>query len=295
MKNPNCRKVRWSTFLPMACVALVMPCASLGEVKITASRDYVDKKVAAATNALHQVMADTATNLAEVVAQMSGKADRSEVMSAVASATNALQGAISNAVADIDVIAQAVQRKADASKIVVNANTGVTNTESVAYTDDVRSSVATAVNALGESVGNQLSYKQNALSELQMAAVNSGINNAIWTNVLARIDSIEGDFVSKDEFRAMVVDIVTNLYGNVFWRSDDGGKTMDAYYRSDDEVTNLVQGVNSYLRTANGRVEVYSDSANAPQRDDGPNGSTPRAAPVKAIAPARTTTKQAMR
>lgn len=106
MKHQIRRKSTCCAFLVMVLMATAIPYASVGEIKITASRDYVDKKVAAVSNAF----------------------DR----------------AISNSTDTVDALVEEIGNKADKTKLIIDEKTGTTNAVTVAYTDDVASAVSAA-------------------------------------------------------------------------------------------------------------------------------------------------------
>lgn len=156
-----CRTVRIIALGACAAVAMLSPMRLHGQVKITASRDYVDKKFAAATNLVH--------------------------------------------------------------------------------------AVEIAVNERQEAL---LRDKQDALSEEQLRAVNSGVDGekvAAYDTVVDLLVSDGSDgvvrrselsgYVKAEDVASIVVDILTNLCGNVYWQSPDEGQTIDAHYRSQDTIT----------------------------------------------------------
>lgn len=75
-------------------------------------------------------------------------------------------------------------------------------------------------------------------------------------------DTSASDYVRASDIENIITIVVTNLTGNIYWNTEDGGKTMDAYYRDGDSVSNIVSQVNAYLRLSEGTLSVYSDSDN---------------------------------
>ena len=169
-KNNTCYKVHRLMPISFVCAAsLIFSVVAQGAVSVTASRDYVDRKFASATNAVYNL----STNLS---ARISGLENE----------------------------------------------------------------------------------KQDVIEGAQLDALNSGITS-----------SKVASYVTKSELTELVTIIVTNLMGNVYWNSSDGGQTIDAYWRDGTEVSNIVNQVNAYLQLENWHI----DSSNVPaMEDDGSDG-----------------------
>lgn len=179
MKKLTHRNRTCSAFLSGMCLALLaVPFTSLGEVKITASRDYVDKKVAAAV-----------TNM-------------------------------------------------------------------TAYVD---STLSSATNELQKSIGDLPTAQYVALQV-------EGMQAAVSSNV---VSSLEG-YAKLSDVTNIVMNIIIAHYGNVAWRTEDEGQTVDAFYHEfpytegvETNSTRTVQGMDSYLKLEDGKISVYSTRADA--------------------------------
>lgn len=215
MKIITHRNSTRSAFLSGACLALLaVPCVSIGEVKITASRDYVDKKVAAAV-----------TNLTAYV-------DGS-----VTTVTTNLQAQIS---------------------ALPTINSASTLQEGIVQLSSLTNSTSEVMAATPKAV-------KYAIDEAR--AVEQRVGQMIGE--CAQKSDLEG-YVKLADVTNIVMNIVIAKYGNVAWKTEDAGQTLDAFYHelpyTDGVTTNAtrtVQGQDSYLKFENGNITVYSSSTNA--------------------------------
>lgn len=234
-----------------------------GAVSVTASRDYVDRKFATATNLIEGVSGEvekTYTTVTNLVEQKQDKLNDAE-LAAVGS------GITSSKVSQYDVVA--------ANYLSASSNTLTSAGVVTEYLAQNQSgAIVGGVRVRYSSVNhdNETSYLYNGV-----AVKRNGVNSDyLWdtnsTNGVVRRQEL-GYYVTKSELTELVTAIVTNLMGNVYWNSSDGGQTIDAYWRDGAEVSNIVNQVNAYLRLENGRMSVYTDSSNVPAtEDDGNDG-----------------------
>lgn len=251
MKRQIIRKRTCRAFLVMVLMATAIPCASLGEIKITASRDYVDKKVAAVSNALDRAIANQSDD-------MNGK---------VSAISNALEHVISNSTATVDSLVEEIGNKADKTKLVIDAKTGATNTVTVAYTDDVASAVSAATQG-----------KQDALSPVQMKAVNSGITAGILITISDRLNSIE-DSLDTNNFK-------TNQTAVVDPTADGNATSFIATIEQDEngKITATKKTIPNATTNTAGIVQLSSETTST---DDSKAATLKAVSEVRAIAVAK--------
>lgn len=330
-------KTRRVVLASCVCVtALLSASVAHGAVSVTASRDYVDKKFIAATNAADKAVSALSVSKQDALTVAQTNAVNSGITS---SKVNAYDDFVSKSYLQLSGGTRYLSddlKMASGKKLYFGNNTSnfpfwmyytspyfyithangsyvfpTNKSGTVAVEDDIKvSSVNTKTGAVSLTLNdicpeteNWLGVQGNAGRHIKILAGTSGgsivggvritnstqndenittyayngvavrRNNAntdfLWstehTNGVVRRQEL-GYYVTKSELIELVTAIVTNLYGNVYWNSSDGGKTMDAYWRDGEEVSNIVQQVNAYLE--DGHASVYSDSSNAPQTDD---------------------------
>ena len=113
------------------------------------------------------------------------------------------------------------------------------------YTDRA---VSLATNGIEKAIAGVRAEMSGKISDLRHTL----------TNEYMSAEEVAANYIRKDEVAAIVVDIVTNLYGNICWNSEDGGQTMEAFYFGEDIITNAVRKVNMHLES-----EIQSTGFNA--------------------------------
>lgn len=189
------------------------PC--FGAVSVTASRDYVDRKIA--------VVANDITNANTRITM---------VANAVTNVSTNVISRIERTVVEPGVVTDYVQTNGVGGvRILIDPN-GQTNLTQYGY--------------------EKVTVRRNGVDDPYKFDISDEDGYGI---------------VRKKDLEAIIRIVVTNMMGNVYWNSPDGGQTLDAYYREGDTVSNIVSQVNAYLRAEGGKMSVYSAPENAPQPD----------------------------